>query len=175
MANPRLCPRPPALRLARGPTRTASDEMPILRLARGRLGNNPSPLPRPISPTERRVQLMRPTTPATSAGRRLDTAERSTGREIASTPYRSGQDKAGVTGRCARYCAHDRRPYCTVLPNPCSRNNAACGLKSGLLYPRNQCIGPTAPSTPRQSTSGSRHPRDSRPPSLPRWLGLGTN
>ena len=78
----------PILHLARGPTSKASDEMPILRLARGRLGNDPSPLPRPISPTERRVQLMRPTIPAISAGRQLDTAERPTRREVASTPYR---------------------------------------------------------------------------------------
>ena len=34
-----------------------------------------SPPPRPISLTKRHVQLTRPTTPATSAGRRLDTAE----------------------------------------------------------------------------------------------------
>ena len=67
----------------------------------------PSPPPRPISPTECHVQLMRPTTPATSAGRRLDTAERPTRHEVASAPYRPGQDRAGVTGRCARYCAHD--------------------------------------------------------------------
>ena len=91
----------PILRLARGPARKASDEMPILRLARGRLSNNPSPLPRPISPIERRVQLMRPTTPAISAGRWLDTADRPTRREVASTPYRPGQDRAGVTGHCA--------------------------------------------------------------------------
>ena len=93
----------------------------------------PLSLPRPISPIEHRVQLMRPTTPATSTGRRLDTAERPTRREVASTPYRLGQDRAGVTGRCARYCAHDRRPHYTVLPNSCSRNNAAWGVKSGSL------------------------------------------
>ena len=46
-------------RLARGPARKASDEMPILRLARSRLGNNSSLLPRPGSPTERHVPLMR--------------------------------------------------------------------------------------------------------------------
>ena len=61
----------------------------------------PSPPPRPISPIERHVQLMRPTTPVTSAGRRLDTAEWPTRREVASTPYRPGQDRAGVTGHCA--------------------------------------------------------------------------
>ena len=38
----------------------------------------PSPPPRPISLTEHHVQLMRPTTPAMSAGRRLDIAERLT-------------------------------------------------------------------------------------------------
>ena len=31
----------PILRLARGPAHKASNEVPILRLARGRLGNNP--------------------------------------------------------------------------------------------------------------------------------------
>ena len=60
-------------------------------------------------------------------------AQRPTRREVASTPCRLEQDGAGVTGRCARYCAHDRCPYYTVLPNPCSRNNAVCGVKFGLL------------------------------------------
>ena len=46
------------LRLARGPARTTSNETAILRIARGRLGNNPSLLPRPVSPTERHVPLM---------------------------------------------------------------------------------------------------------------------
>ena len=49
----------PILHLARGPTRTASDETAILRIARGRLGNSPSPPPRPVFPTARRIPLMR--------------------------------------------------------------------------------------------------------------------
>jgi len=67
----------------------------------------PSPLPRPISQTERHVQLTRPTTPTTSAGRRLDTTEWPTRWEVASTPCHPGQDGAGVIGRCARCCVHD--------------------------------------------------------------------
>ena len=35
LANPRPCPRPPTLRLARGLARKASDGLPNLRLARG--------------------------------------------------------------------------------------------------------------------------------------------
>ena len=49
----------PNLRLTRGPTRTASNETAILRIARGRLGNGPSPPPRPIFPTTCRIPLMR--------------------------------------------------------------------------------------------------------------------
>ena len=57
----------PILRLARGPARKASDEVPILRLARG-------PTPRGLG-RGRHIQPTRPTTPTTSAERRLDTAE----------------------------------------------------------------------------------------------------
>ena len=49
----------PILRLARGPARKASNETTILRIAQGWLGNNPSLLPRPGSPIERHVPLMR--------------------------------------------------------------------------------------------------------------------
>jgi len=49
----------PILRLTRGPARKASDEMSILHLARSWLGNNPSVLPRPVSPTAHHVPLMR--------------------------------------------------------------------------------------------------------------------
>jgi len=51
--------REPLLRLARGPARTASNEAAILRIARGRLGNNPSLPPRPVFPTACYVLLMR--------------------------------------------------------------------------------------------------------------------
>ena len=42
-------------------------------------------------------------------------------------------------------CAHDKHPHYSVPPNPCPRNNAAWGVKSGSLWPQNQHTRPTAP------------------------------
>ena len=75
------------LRLARGI---------ILRIARGRLVHSPSPQPRPVFPTARHVPLIRLTTPAISAGRRLDIAEWPTGHEVASAPYWLRQARRGL-------------------------------------------------------------------------------
>ena len=49
----------PNLRLARGPTRTASNETAILRIARGWLDNNPSLPSQPVFSTVCHVPLMR--------------------------------------------------------------------------------------------------------------------
>ena len=125
----------PILRLARGPAREASDEVPILRLARGRLGNNPvasasTDLPDrmscPINATNHSRNISRTTARHSRAADEM-------GSRISTIPSGTGQERAGVTGRCARYYAHDRRSHCTVLPNPCSRNNAAWGVKFGSL------------------------------------------
>jgi len=49
--------------------------------------------------------------------------------EVTSTPRYSRQDGAGVTGRCARRCAHDGHPCHAVLPNPCP------GMESHVRVP----------------------------------------
>ena len=91
----------PILRLTRGPARKASDEMSILRIAQGQLVNNPSLLPRPVSPTERHVPLIRQPLPRYQPDDGSTTAERPMRREVASTPYQPGQDGAGITSHCA--------------------------------------------------------------------------
>ena len=97
----------PILHLARGPARKASDEVPILRLARGRLGINPV--------TSALTDFSDRTSHPTNASNHSRDVSRTTARHsgvtdemgVASTPCRPGQDEAEVTGRCARHCAHD--------------------------------------------------------------------
>ena len=91
------------LRLARGPARKASNEVPILRLARGRLGSYP------ITTTSTRTS--RPTNTTNHSRDVSRTMARHSGvtdeMGVVSTPCRSGQDGAGVIGCCAQHCAHD--------------------------------------------------------------------
>ena len=85
----------------------ASDEVPILRLARGRLGINPV--------TSALTNFSDGTSYPTNASNHSRNVSRTTARYsgvademgVTSTPCRPGQDGAGVTGRCARHCAHD--------------------------------------------------------------------
>ena len=121
----------PILCLARGPTRKASNETMILRIARGRLGNNPSLLPRPVSLTERHVPLMRQPLPRYQSddGSTLQSGRRDgKSHQRHTITDRTGQGLPATVLWC---CAHDQRPHYTVPPNPCPRNNAVWGVKSG--------------------------------------------
>ena len=89
--------------LTRGPARKASDEVPILRLAQGRLGSYPvtattTEMSRPTNATNHSRIVSRPTA---QCGGVTDKTE------VASMPCHPGQDGAGVIGRCAWHCAHD--------------------------------------------------------------------
>ena len=121
----------PILRLTRGPTRKASDETSILRLARSRLGNNPSLPPRPVSPTARRVPLMRQLLPRYQPND--GPTPRSARRDGKSRQCHTVPDRArrGLPATVLRCCAHDQRLRYTVPPNPRPRDNAAWGVKSG--------------------------------------------
>ena len=113
----------PILRLSRGPARKASDELPILRfargpaprglgrtlsyrLARGRLGidpitaaltNFPDRMSHPTNASNHSRNVSRTSTQYSGVA---------DGTEVTSAPCSPGQDGAGVTGRCARHCAH---------------------------------------------------------------------
>jgi len=111
--------REPILRLARGPARKASDEMSILRLARSQLGNNPSLPPRPVSPTARRVPLMRQLLPRyqPNDGSTLRSGRRDRKSRQRHTDWdRMGQ---GLPATMLWFCAHDKHPHYSVPPNPC--------------------------------------------------------
>ena len=110
----------PILRLARGPARKASDEVPILRLARGpaRKASDEVPILRlargrlgsyPITTTSTRTS--RPTNVTNHSRDVSRTTAQHNGvtdeMGVTSTPCRPGQDEAGVTGHCAQHCAHD--------------------------------------------------------------------
>ena len=79
------------------PPHKASDEVPILRLARGRLGSHPI--------TAASTGMSHPTNAANHSRDVSRTTARHSGVTdevgVASTPCRPGQDRAGVTGRCA--------------------------------------------------------------------------
>ena len=117
------------LRLARGPEPRGLGRAPGYRLARGRLGINsvtaastdfPDEMSHPTNTFNHSRDVSR--TMARYSGVADETG-------ITSTPCYSRQDGAGVTGRCARHCAHDGHPCHTVLPNPCS------GMESHVRVP----------------------------------------
>ena len=103
----------PILRFARGPASEASDEVPILRLARGRLGNNlVASASTDFSDKTSRIQPLPRRQPHVGA------VQQDGRRDVR-------QDETGVTGHCAPHCTHAWCPYCTVLPNSCSRSSTA--------------------------------------------------
>ena len=77
----------------------------------------PRPPPRPTLPTARHISLILSTTPAISAGRRLNITEWPTRPEVASAPYRPGQGTAGITGHC--------------VPTLCPRSAPGTGYDGG--------------------------------------------
>ena len=95
-------PRP----LARGPTRKASGEVPILHLARGRLGISPA-----VALTDHPDRASHSTNASNHSRNVSHTLARysrvADGTGVTSAPCSPGQDGAGVTSRCTRRCAHD--------------------------------------------------------------------
>ena len=126
----------------------------------------PRPPPRPTLPTARHVSLILSTTPAISAGQRLNVTEWPTRPEVASAPYRPGQGTAGITGHCVPTLCHDQRlgqgmtgvtGHC-VLPL-CPRSAARSRPRHCTPRPRHctsgprQCWGLRLPRPPHRSTS----------------------
>ena len=113
--------REPIFRLTRSPARKASDEMSILCLARSRLGNDPSLPPRPVSPTARRVPLMRQ--PLLQYQPDDGSTLRSCQRDGKSCQCHTVLDRArrGLPATVLWCCAHDQRLHYTVPPNPLLR------------------------------------------------------
>ena len=72
----------------------------ILRIARGRVISSPSPPASTDPPDSASCVINASTTPAISAGQRLNATEWPTRPEVASAPYRPGQGTAGITGHC---------------------------------------------------------------------------
>ena len=116
------------LRLARGPVRTASNETAILHIARGWLGNNPSPPPRLVFPTVRHVPLMRQPLPQSQPD---DGSTPQSGRRDKKSHQRhTDQDRARLELPATVFwcCAHDQRLYYTMPRNPRPGDNAAWGV-----------------------------------------------
>jgi len=92
---------------------------------------------------------MRPTAPATSDGRRLDTAEQPTRREVASAPYRSGQDRTGqglptaVLGTMPTTDAHTALCYLTPAPGMMRRGESSPGHYSLEISVQAQLLPPS--------------------------------
>ena len=78
------------------------------------------PPPRPTLPTAGHVSLILSTTPAISAGQRLNVTEWPTRPEVASAPYRLGQGTAGITGHCVLTLCPRSAPtlYCVPRSPP---------------------------------------------------------
>ena len=92
----------PDLRLARGLS---------LRVARGQVARSPSPPASTDPPDNVSCPINASTTPAISAGRRLNATEWPTRPEVASAPYRPGQGTAGITGHCVLTLCPRSAPY----------------------------------------------------------------
>ena len=118
----------PILCLAQGPARKASDETAILRIARGWLGNNPSLLPRPTSPTERHVPLMRQ--PLSQSQPDDGSTPQSGRRDKKSHQRHIDQDRAwlGLPATMFWCCAHNQCLHYTVPHNPRPKDNVAWGV-----------------------------------------------
>ena len=88
------------------------------RLARGRLGINPvtTALTDFSDETSHPINTFNHSRDVSRMSARYSGVADETG--VTSTPCRSRQDGAGVTGRCAWCCAHDGHPCHAVLPNP---------------------------------------------------------
>ena len=104
----------PDLRLARGLS---------LRVARGRVARSPSPPASTDPPDNVSCPINASTTPAISAGRRLNATERPTRPKVASAPYRLGQGTTGITGHYVltlypRSAAHSRPRHRTPRSRP---------------------------------------------------------
>ena len=118
----------------------------------------PRPPPRPTLPTARRVSLILSTTPAISAGQRLNVTEWPMRPEVASAPYRPGQGTAGITGHCVpTLCPRSApgtgydggyRPLCPTTVSTISRPLKASALytKASALYTRASAILGSVPA-----------------------------
>ena len=102
----------PTLRLAEAPSpeaprRKASDKVPILRLARGWLGNDPVTAASTgfSNKMSRSINASNHSRDVSRASAQYSGVADGTG--VTSTPCSQGQDWAGVTGRCARHYTHD--------------------------------------------------------------------
>ena len=132
----------------------------ILRITRGRVVRGPS-LPASTDPPDNASCLINAsTTPAISAGRRLNTTEWPTRPKVISVPYRPGQGTVGITGHCVLTLCPRSVPY--RLGQGTAGITGHCVL---TLCPRS-----TARSRPRHCTPWSRHSWGSH---LPRPLHRG--
>ena len=133
---------------------------PSLHVARGRVARSPSPPASTGPPDNVSCPINASTTPAISAGRRLNATEWPTRPQVASAPYRLGQGTAGITGHCVLTLYPRSAPY--RLGQGTAGITGHCVL---TLYPRS-----AAHSRPRHCTPRSRHSWGSH---LPRPLHRG--